>query len=119
MVMDGTAGTPWSLPIQVVVQSSAPTAANASTIGINGTTTVNTGGGKYWGCNALTLGTLWTVALYDINGTSTKILSASVSVGAIGSLALPGPAGVPVIYAGALVAVTAGTLAGSLNVLWD
>jgi hypothetical protein len=121
-VMDGTTGAQWASPLQV--QESNPIApipygVNATVISSNGTTTVNTGGGLYYGCSAISLGSLWTVAVYDVVGTSSKILAASISVGALGALALAGPGGVGVKYLGNLLVVTAGTTAGTLNTLWD
>lgn len=113
-VMDGATGNLWTLPLV-----SQDAGANATVISTNGTTTVNTGGGQYYGCNAIGLGTLWTVAVFDVVGTSSKTLSASISIGALGALALAGPTGVPVKYLGNLLVVTAGTTAGTLNALWD
>lgn len=119
-IMDGTSGNPWAAPLQVQESvAPIPYGVNATVVSSNGTSTINATGGLYYGCSAIGLGTLWTVAVFDVLGTSTKTLAASVAVGALGSLALAGPAGVGVKYLGNLVVVTSGTLAGILNILWD
>lgn len=97
----------------------SPYGCNATAINSNGTTTAKVGGGHYYGLAALGLGTLWTAAVYDVNGTATKTLAATLSIGALGVLGLAAPAGIGVRVDGDLRVVTAGTLAGLLNVLWD
>lgn len=123
VIVDGTTGLPIQFPLVVSEQGQTgaiPAGANATAINTNGTTVVNTNsGGLYWGLYAQGLGTLWTAAVYDVSGTSSKVLAASVSVGALGALGLAAPPGVPVKVNGTLVVVTAGTLAGLLNALWN
>jgi hypothetical protein len=121
-IMDGTSGSQWATPLQIQELNPVapiPYGANATVINSNGTSTINSGGGLYYGCSAIGLGTLWTVAVFDVVGTSSKTLATSISVAALGALALAGPAGVGIKYLGNLITVTAGTLAGTLNVLWD
>lgn len=116
VAMMGTDGAMWPSPLPVV---DTPYGCNATTISANATSTIKSGGGHFYGLSALALGTLWTAAVYDINGTSTKVLTAQFTLAALGIVGLAAPPSIGVRFDGNLVVVTAGTLAGSLNALWD
>lgn len=107
------------------VNSGSHNVANASTYSVittAGTTTVAQGGGIYFGVNAISTGTSFTVTPFDIivsgTTTTTNQLNAISTAAALGFQAAPGGAGVGVKFAGALTLVTTGT-GGQYNVLWD
>jgi len=100
----------------------SPGCANYTYINTAGTTTLKTGGGVYYGLNAIIVGTSWTAVPYDINvtgtATTTNLLTSTNTAAAVGFQGVPGPGGTGVRYTGTLAVVTSGT-PGGWNVLWD
>ena len=100
----------------------SPGCANYTYINTAGTTTLKTGGGVYYGLNAIIVGTSWTAVPYDINvtgtATTTNLLTSTNTATAVGFQGVPGPGGTGVRYTGTLAVVTSGT-PGGWNVLWD
>ena len=83
-----------------------------------GTTTVNQGGGMYYGAVFIQNGTSFTYVAYDIYGTTTNQLTATTTASGSGPQVQPAPPPLGVRYRGALVVVTGGT-PGIVNTLWD
>ena len=93
--------------------------ANATTLNTAGTTTVDaTGAGVFYGFAMLGVGTGFSAAAFDVNGTNTTTLLAVQTSTAVGAVLSPGPGGLGLRYGGNLVVVTAGT-PGAYNALWD
>lgn len=142
MLCDGSTGLPWAAPMPTqlldqngvavqfplaVKESAAPIpyGANVTPIAGNGTNSINAGGGLYYGLMVTGIGTLWVGTVLDIYATgtgtasATNTLAAGITLGALGLAALAGPSGLGIRYKGTLQVVTSGTIAGSLNCLWD
>lgn len=105
------------------VSSGSHNVANASNytpITTAGTSSIAQGGGIYFGVNAISTGTAWTVTPFDVvvAGTTTNQLNAISTATALGLQGAPGGQGVGVKFLGTLALVTGGT-PGQYNALWD
>ena len=98
------------------------TNCNYTTVNTAGTTTLNQGGGVYYGGLFTQNGTAFTYVAYDIyvagTATTTAQLTATQTASGSGQQIQPTPSGIGVRYRGSLVTVTGGT-PGIVNSLWD
>jgi len=96
--------------------------ASYSVLSTVGTGTQATGrssaGGIFYGLQAISTGTGFAIAVYDVVGTVTNQLVGLTTATAIGQQIFASPQGVGVRFLGNLVYVTTGT-AGQFNSLWD
>lgn len=98
--------------------------AQYAAVSTAGTTTIKGGnnGGVYYGINAISVGTTWTLTPYDIivsgTTTTTNQLHAITTAASVGFQSNPGPGGTGVNFRGSFIVVTSGT-PGLWNVLWD
>ena len=96
--------------------------SNYTAISTTGTTTVNQGGGTFYGGAFVQNGTSFTAVAYDIyaagTATVTNQLIATQTASGAAPMLQPSPGSVGVRYRGSLVVVTGGT-PGVLNALWD
>lgn len=89
--------------------------AGFTQIATNGTTTVKSGPGVFFGINPITLGTTASVSAFD--GTVALVGTNVLSI--INSLINPAPQGVGIRFNTSLVVVTAGITPPLVNALWD
>lgn len=113
-----------SNPVNSVVVSGTVTNVQASQyvqtagftqIATNGTTTIKSGPGVFFGINPITLGTTASVSAFD--GTVALLGTNVLSI--INSLINPAPQGVGIRFNTSLVVVTAGITPPLVNALWD
>ena len=104
----------------------SPGCANYTPITTAGTTTLDSGGGIFYGFTAISAGTGFTIVPYDIftstvgttTSTTTNQLYAIATAGGLTGTVNIAAGAAGVRYNNQLVIVTAGT-PGSFNVLWD
>jgi len=106
----------------------SPGCCNYTPINTAGTTTIKSNGGIFYGFNAVTAGTSYTISPYDIyvnvSGTTTTtttnqlFATSTASISPTGAVVNVTAGGGGIRFNGQLACVTAGT-PGLWNVLWD
>lgn len=89
--------------------------AGFTQITTNGTTTVKSGSGVFFGINPIAIGVTASVSAFD--GTAALIGTGALSL--INGLINAGPSGVGVRFGTSLLVVTAGVTPATVNALWD
>jgi hypothetical protein len=93
---------------------------NYTPLSANGTTTIKTGPGQFFGFQVINAGTTWTITVYDNTAASGNLLSPNAQTISSANNYLSGiPAALGINFSTGLTIVLAGTTPGTINILWQ